>query len=99
MKTSTSEIFANSLFTNQTDGVDSSSNVQTAGAKCCHQLLRECSYTFKNNLTYDRRDLIYVAICQHGKKILMAKSELVISNSEVGTRYTGNIFGRLTVKN
>ena len=32
MKTSTSEIFANSLFTNQTDGVDSSSNVQTAGA-------------------------------------------------------------------
>lgn len=95
MKTSTSEIFANSLFTNQTDGVDSSSNVQTAGANAVINFYVNVPI----HLTYDRRDLIYVAICQHGKKILMAKSELVISNSEVGTRYTGNIFGRLTVKN
>ena len=50
-------------------------------------------------MTCASRNLIYVVICPTYKEDALVKWDLAIPNSEIGSRYTGNIFDSLNMKN
>ena len=50
-------------------------------------------------MTCASRNLIYVVICPTFKEATLVKPDLAIPNSEIGSRYTGNMFDSLNMKN
>ena len=50
-------------------------------------------------MTCASRNLIYVVISPTYKEDALVKRDLAIPNSEIGSRYTGNIFDSLNMKN
>ena len=77
-------ILANSLFTNKIAGAFKCSDSRCL---CCHQLLLEISFTFKDvgkqfflktKMTCERRNLVYIVICP-----TLVNPEQAISNSEI----------------